>query len=133
MRCLRLLAILIVGMTGASTLAAQQRLNMRLLKQDSQIFEAILQRVLKQNFTHPFAIESPPMASYLQGYGLVVTFHLNINRGKIRLAAYGDGPIAKEAENSPAANKSRDEQLKLLKKELIACLADYGGSIKPSP
>lgn len=120
--------VLLLGTVLTLTpLLAQQRLNMRLLKSDTQIFEGIVRDVIKQDFTHPYALESGPLTSYLQGYGIVVSFHLNINRANIRLPFTKSGGI-ETSEQRPEG--SMEKQIELVKSKMIDCLADYGSSIK---
>lgn len=104
----------------------QRNMNLDLLKKDTGIFEGIVSGVLKQSFTHPYAMEGEPLAAYLQGYGIVVSFHLYINRATIRLP-YGEikAPGADGAER-----RSREEQIQTVQTTMIECLASYGAAIK---
>lgn len=108
----------------AGAVGFSQNLNLATLKKDTQIFEGILSQVLKQNFPHPFALTEEPLASYLQGYGIVIAFHLNINRDTIR-TPFGEYPNPRGG-----SSRTRQEQLRQLKEEMMKCLADYGGALK---
>lgn len=103
---------------------AQKSLDRALLKRRAQIFEGIVHDVLKQNFSNPFTISEEPRSTYLQGYGIMVFFHLNIHRGKIR-TPFGeiDAPKA-------IGDRTKEEKVRLVKDSMIQCLADYGNTIK---
>ncbi len=103
---------------------AQKDLNIVMLKTDTQIFESIVHQILRQNFNHPFAIQGAPEGVYLRGYGVVFSFHLTINRHKIR-TPWGEVPAPKAV-----AQRSREEQIGLVKDIMTQCLADHGDSIK---
>ena len=103
---------------------AQARLNMIELKQDAHVFEKILDERLKLNFTNPFAITASPMATYMQGYGVVVTFHLRIDRGRIRLPF---GEIDAPDKLNREAVKKQIQKVRLI---LSECLSTHAGSIK---
>jgi hypothetical protein len=114
----------VVFLLGTGTAIGQQNLNLEMLKRDTQIFENIVAEVLKQNFTHPFAIQSGPLAAYLQGYGVSVSFHLRINRLKIRT------PFGEVDDPTGGSSRSKSEQLQTVKDSMIRVLADYGNAIK---
>jgi hypothetical protein len=114
-----------VVLVGFSTLAsAQQSQNLALLKRDTQILERIVYEILKQNFKNPFAITAEPRGAYLQGFGVAISFQLNINRAKIR-TPFGDLNAPKAV-----AERSKVEQIRLVKDSMLQCLADYGQTIK---
>lgn len=98
-------------------------LDMGLLKKNTQIFERIVGEILTQNFPNPFAVTGQAEGSYVQGYGVVVSFHLNINRSRIR-TPFGEIPARTEGQ------RSNPEQLDLLRESMVRCLADYGTSFK---
>lgn len=103
---------------------AQKNLNLATLKRDTEIFEGIVQKVLKQNFKDPFVITAEPKGAYLQGYGVIFSFQLNISRNKIRT------PFGEIDMPPKVVDLSKDEQIRLVKVSMIQCLADYGSSIK---
>jgi len=117
-----IVAVLLVGFSGLAS--AQQSQNLALLKRDTQILERIVYEVLKQSFKNPFAITAEPKGAYLQGFGVVVSFQLNVNRAKIR-TPFGDLNAPKAA-----GERSKAEQIRLVKDSMRQCLADYGQSIK---
>jgi hypothetical protein len=97
------------------------------LKKESRIFEQIIREVLRQNFDNPFALAAEPKAAYVPGHGIVLSFHLKINRGTIR-AFYG--PIINPVSGPP---QSASEQLTTVKNTMIQALADYGDTLKGLP
>ncbi len=117
-----LLAVLLVGFSGLAS--AQQSQNLALLKRDTQILERIVYEVLKQNFKNPFAITAEPRGAYLQGFGVTVSFQLNINRAKIRT------PFGELNAPKTVGELSKAEQIRLVKESMTQCLADYGQTIK---
>lgn len=103
---------------------AQKGLDLALLKRHAQIFEGIVRNVLLQNFPNPFAISEEPRGTYLQGYGIMVFFHLNINRGKIRT------PFGEIDAPKTVADRTKEEKIRVVRDSMIQCLADYGSTIK---
>jgi hypothetical protein len=104
----------------------QNRLDLVALKGDTLVFERILDERLKLGFSNPFAITDNPQAAYLQGYGVVVSFHLNINRYSIR-TPFGEVQAPQEGKYS---REKREEQLSRVRDIAIQCLADYSRAIK---
>lgn len=117
----RVLLLLIFLLAVASAPAAAN-LNMVLLKKNTQIFEGIVGQILKQNFPSPFAVPEEPEGAYLEGYGVIVSFHLNVNRSAIR-TPFGEIP----ARNG---GRPKQQQLQILRDSMIRCLADYGATFK---
>lgn len=113
--------LLVLLLSGTPTLALD--LDLELLKKNTQIFERIVGEILTQNFPNPFALTGQAEGSYVQGYGVVVSFHLNINRSRIR-TPFGEIPARTDGQPSKA------EQLNLLRESMIRCLADYGSAFK---
>ncbi|MFQ5739457.1 MAG: hypothetical protein ACE5JX_10645 [Acidobacteriota bacterium] len=110
---------------------AQNSLNFATLKKDTQVFEKIVDERLKQDFSNPFAITDNPQATYLQGYGVVVSFHLNINRATIR-TPWGQIAAPRKLGELSTAREARRvaSQLGRVRAIMIQCLADFGSSIK---
>jgi hypothetical protein len=97
-----------------------------LLKKDTRIFEGILGEILKQSFPGRFALPEAAEGAYLPGYGVVVSFHLNINRADIRTPF---GVIQ-------AGNKEKrttEEQVQILKESRMRGLRDYGTTFDQLP
>ena len=116
-------SILFVLLLSGTAAFAVPDLDMGLLKKNTQIFERIVGEILTQNFPNPFALTGQAEGSYVQGYGVVVSFHLNINRSRIR-TPFGEIPARTEGPRSTA------EQLDLLRESIVRCLADYGTAFK---
>ncbi len=109
---------------GAPAQAGAAGVRLSELKRDSRVFERIIGEILRQHFTNPFAVAAEPQGAYLPGYGMVVTFHLKINRGTIR-GFWG------EAENSETkAGTSREDQLATVRRLLLQVLSDYATTMK---
>lgn len=100
----------------------QKSLNLARLKSDTRIFESVVKEVLKQHFSNPLAITAEPRATFLKGYGVVVTFQASLSRARIR-TPFGEMPVGRNV-------KSQQQQVKTIKEAMIQCLADYGASIK---
>jgi hypothetical protein len=103
---------------------AQQNVNLTLLKRDTQIFEGIVTQLLKQHFTDPFALTGEPKGVYLQGYGIAVSFHINVNRSRIR------SPWDPIRNPRAPSQPTKEAQIELIKQTMIQSLADYANSIK---
>ena len=128
MRCAKLLVfVLLASLLGGAALG-QQKLNTAVLKQDALIFRGIVHEVLKANFPHRFALEAEPLVTYLQGYGMVVSFELFINRPDIP-TPFSQEVRSKEGKAAQPP-KSKQEQVELVRQKMIACLADYGSAFK---
>jgi hypothetical protein len=116
--------LVVVLLSVFAAVSAQQNLDLPMVKRDTKVFERIVSEVLTQNFSSPFAITAEPRGAYLQGYGLSVSFQLNINRGKIRT------PFGEMKTSVPLKQRTRDQQTKLVREAMTQCLADYGHSVK---
>ena len=94
------------------------------LKKETQIFEGVIEEILRQNFSNPYAIEGEPKAAYLQSYGVVVSFYLRINRGTIR-TFFGESknPLV-------SAPGSKERQVQTVRSSMIDALADFGDTLK---
>ena len=119
MWCRSVLSIFLLA--GTTTFAAGN-LDLSQLKRNTRIFEGIVDEVVKQSFSNPFAVTEGAKASYLQEYGIAVSFQLNINRSSIRTPF---GLVSRGEENRP-----KEEQLRILKDSMVRLLGDYGGTFK---
>lgn len=117
------LAVLAGWLSGVTGLA-QQHLNLERLKQDTEIFERIVHEVLKQNFSDPFAITSEPRGAYLQGYGMLFSFQINVNRRTIRT------PFGEVRDPRPTSRRTTEEHMRVIRTTLVDTLMEYGDSIK---
>lgn len=116
-------SILWVLLLSGSSAFAVLDLDLGVLKKNTQIFERIVGEILTQTFPNPFALTGEAEGSYVQGYGVVVSFHLNINRSRIR-TPFGEIPARTEGPRSNA------QQLNALRESMVRCLADYGMAFK---
>ena len=117
----RSLLPLVLFLAGTAVVSAAGP-DLALLKKNTQVFESIVHEILKQNFPNPFALTVKPEGSFLEGYGIVVFFHLNINRAQIRTPF---GMVPARGKELP-----KEEQLGILKDSMIRCLADHGSTFK---
>ncbi len=128
MRCAKLLVFVLLASLPSGAALGEQKLNTASLKRNTQIFRGAVKVVLKENFPHRFALEAEPLATYLQGYGIVVSFELFINRPDIPT------PFSREVGSKEAKaaqpHRSKEEQIDLVRQKMIACLADYGSAFK---
>jgi len=104
---------------------AQRGYNLGLLKRDTQIFEQIIEEVLKQNFKTPFALAADPKGAYLDGYGLMISFQLNLSRASVRTPF---GQLKPPQGTAPKV--SPEVQVQIVKDSMINCLANYGRTVK---
>ena len=118
------LRVFLIAMMFEGLGFGQARLNLINLKQDTHVFERIVDERVKLNFTNPFAITGSPLASYMQGYGVMVTFHLRIDRAKIRLP-FGEIDAPNKL-NKEAVKK----QIEKVREILSECLSTHAVSIK---
>lgn len=116
--------VVLAGWLSSVNGLAQQHLNLERLKQDTEIFERIVHEVLKQNFADPFAITSEPRGAYLQGYGMLFSFQINVNRRTIRT------PFGEVRDPRPVTQRTTEEHMRVIKGNLIDVLIEYGDSIK---
>lgn len=121
---LQRIIVSVVVLSAFGALSAQQSLDLALVKRDTRVFERIVSEVLAQNFASPFAITAEPKAAYLQGYGISIAFQLNINRARLR-TPYGDIKAPKVV-----GERTKEQQIKLVRETMTQCLADYGHSVK---
>lgn len=93
------------------------------LKKEIQIFETIVDKKLAQTFSNPYALAGRPRGFYLDGYGVALTFSVNISRAVIN-TPFG---IIPNKEESPQEKQKRIDQVKEM---LIKALLDYGAAIE---
>ena len=121
---LKTLLVLFVVLVLGPPAQGQARLNMIDLKQDTHVFERIVDERVKLNFTNPFAMTASSQASYMQGYGVVVTFRLRIDRARIRL------PIGEVDAPDKLSRKQVEKQIRRVREILMECLSNHADSIK---
>lgn len=113
-------------MLAVSTGFAQRELDLGNLKSDTLVFERILDERLKLGFSDPFAVTGSPTAFYLRGYGVVVSFQLNISRYRVR-TPFGDIQSPMQGQFS---KQKKEEQVRKVRDIAVDCLADYSSAIK---
>src|SRR5262245_34064425 len=79
----RALAVVMLFLVCGTSLEARDAVDYRVLRNEMQIFETILQTAIKNEFNHPLALVHEPRGTYLPGYGVTFTFLLNINRDEV--------------------------------------------------
>lgn len=114
----------LMGVATGGVAWAQAEMNFLSLKSDTQVFEKVVNERLKQAFSTPYAVTGDPQGVYLQGYGLVITFHLNISRTTVR-TPYGELDLSEKY-----GKIRRDEQVNRAKDVMMRCLQDYSSSIR---
>lgn len=104
-------------------LGGQQALNLQQMKNDIQIFEAILDQALDQVFSNPFALVERTKGAYLSDYGATFNFLINI---KAAITETPFGPISRPEVADP---KLREQKITELRQRIIDILASYGNAI----
>ena len=125
-RVMLFVLILILLAAPAAAWPAIGPAELELVKRDTALFTKILGEVLKQNFDNQYALSDEPQGTYLEEYGLSVSFLLRINRGNIR-GIFGQ---SRSRGNFPDSGLSKTEKLELVKKITSRTLVDYGGTIR---
>ena len=119
-----LIVTLFVAGAALGGASGQARMNFIHLKQDGQVFEKIVDERIKLNFKDPFALAAPAQAVYLQGYGISVSFHLRVNRTKIRL------PFGEVDAPSKMAADQIEKEVQKVEQILIECLSTNSATIR---
>jgi hypothetical protein len=88
-------------------------------RREIRSFEAVINEVINNTFTSPFALSQKPKGAYLPGYGMSFNFLVNIHRALISTPF---GQIKKDQITS-TEKKRRIEELKA---KLIQVLLDSG-------
>ena len=86
----RLLTFVAIAFLGPSVLGGQAEINLIDMKKDSLVFERILDERLKLVFSNPFVVMAGSQASYIKGYGVVVTLHLRTDRFSLFANPFAD-------------------------------------------
>ncbi|GAB4232822.1 MAG: hypothetical protein Kow00109_05430 [Acidobacteriota bacterium] len=95
------------------------------IQRDSRVFEKIVAELLRQNFQNPFSIAAEPRSTYLPRYGLVLSFHLKLNRAV--LPGLGAGT---ERRPGGSGGDSIDRELAKVRDLMLRSLGEYGGTLK---
>jgi len=120
-----LFALLGAGAFPTSLLLAQSRpeINSRQVRNDIEIFEAIVNQALGQLFPNPFALVDRSKGVYLNDYGVVITFGVNIK------AAAMETPFGTVTRPETADPKQREQKVADLRERLVEVVGDYGNAI----
>lgn len=114
------LAVALLGITVAPAAPAS---DYAALKRNIEVFEGILNTILAQNFPDPFTILEKPRGVYLDGYGALFSFEIDISTVK-QATLFSPARATAEEEKKAFA-----ERLPKLKGVLQKTLADHGDSL----
>jgi len=104
---------------------AQEGADYAALRQDILKFEAIVNQTINSAFSaSPFAVVQKAKGAYLQGYGISLTFLINIHRAVVH-TPFGDARTG--IDMTPELKKQRIEELK---ERLIQMLLDNGDNFR---
>jgi hypothetical protein len=93
-------------------------------RREIQNFEAVLNNVISLTFSSsPFALVQKPKGVYLPGYGISLSFLINIHRAVLNTPF---GEVRQSADITPELKRRRIEDLK---EKLIKALLDNGDSL----
>jgi hypothetical protein len=98
-------------------------LNLQQMRNDIQIFEAILDQALNQVFSNPFALVERVKGVYLADYGTTFTFLINIK------AATMETPFGTIRRPETADPKLREQKVEELRQRIVTILGSYGNAI----
>jgi hypothetical protein len=94
------------------------------VKQNIQVFEGILTTVLAQNFPDPFAVLEKPKGVYLEGFGAVFSFEIDI-------ATVRRPNLFNQTRSTPEEEKKAiAEELPKLKELMVKTLAEHADSME---
>ena len=102
---------------------AQEPVNLQQMRNDIQIFEAILDQALDQVFSNPFALVERAKGVYLADYGATFTFLINIK------AATMETPFGTIRRPESADPKLRAQKVEELRQRIVNILGSYGNAI----
>lgn len=93
------------------------------LKKNIQVLEGILNTILQQSFTEPFAVLEKPKGVYLDGFGAVFSFEIDIATVK-QVTLFSQTRATPDEEKKVFA-----QRLPKLKEAMEKTLADHGDSL----
>ena len=132
----RLLTFVAIAFIGPSVLGGQGEINLPDMKKDASVFERILDERLKLVSSNPFAVMDGSRASYIKGYGVVVTLHLRIDRFGLSTRSFANlkDTSSKEEKIETFRNLLRSrlqapqgetgEKIKEIQQILVECLSN---------
>jgi hypothetical protein len=120
-----LFSVLALPFGGANQDGADTRIDYRLAQQDILKFEQVVNDVINSTFSSsPFAVVQKAKGAYLPGYGISLTFLVNIHTAMINTPF---GQVQRREKISPELKRKRIEELK---EKLVRLLQDNGGDFR---
>ncbi len=120
--------ILIFSFASVSHAANQDgseaKIDYGITQQDIQKFEQVLGLIISDTFKDGLSLVQRPKGAYLPGYGINMTFMINIHRAVV---ATPFGTVARRTGITPEIKKQRIEELK---EKLIRALQENGGEFR---
>jgi hypothetical protein len=118
-------AMLCVALPGAASFTlGKTGPELTVVKQNIQIFEGILTTVLAQNFPDPFAVLEKPKGVYLEGFGTVFSFEIDI------ATVRPPNPFNPIRPTPEEERKAIAERLPKLKELMVKTLAEHADSME---
>ena len=116
-------AALLAVVLGTTVLLSKPGQDLGAVKQNIEVFEGILSTVLQQSFTDPFAVLEKPKGAYLDGFGAVFSFEIDI-------ATVKRPNLFSQARSTPEEErKIFNERLPKLRELMQKTLAEHGDSM----
>lgn len=110
----------VFGMSVSSGAPAE---NLAPVKQNLEVFEAVLSTILQQSFSEPFAVLEKPKGAYLSGFGAVFSFEVD-------LAADSRPNLFNQTRSSPEeVRKAYNEKLPHLREAMLRALTEHADSL----
>ncbi len=113
--------ILLAPATGRAQ--GRVEVNYQQMRNDIEIFEAIVNQALGQLFPNPFALVDRCKGVFLNDYGVTVSFLVNIK------AATTETPFGTMRRPETADPREREQKIVDLRERLVGVIADYGNAI----
>ena len=110
---------------GANQDSAEPKMDYALAQQEIRKFELVVNDVINSTFSSsPFAVVQKAKGAYLPGYGISLSFMINIHTAMINTPF---GQVQRRPEISPEMKRKRIDELK---EKLIRVLQDNGESFR---
>jgi hypothetical protein len=110
---------------GANQDSAEPKMDYALAQQEIRKFELVVNDVINSTFSSsPFAVVQKAKGAYLPGYGISLSFMINIHTAMINTPF---GQVQRRPEISPEMKRKRIDELK---EKLIRMLQDNGESFR---
>lgn len=105
-------------------IGTEYKVDYHLARREIQNLETILDTTISQTFTNPFALVQKTKGVYLQGYGVLFDFLVNIHRAVVNTPF---GMVRSNKEITPEEKKRRIEELK---DKLVGVLFEHGDTVR---